>query len=249
MSDFKDHFSQQAEKYAQFRPTYPAELFQYLSSICKYRNRAWDSATGNGQCAVKLSKYFNHVIASDASERQIGLAPISKKISYRVAKSEKTDIKSDSIDLITVAQAVHWFDLNQFYNEVDRVMTKSGIIAIWCYPLFSINKEIDSVINWFYKEVVGSYWPVERQKVEEEYRTLEFPFREIKAPNFQMTKEWDLGKILGYINTWSAVKKFNEVEGTDPVTGLREKLLSLWGDQNFKRKIKWKIFLKVGMNI
>jgi SAM-dependent methyltransferase len=202
---FQDHFSGHADRYGAFRPTYPVALFEYLASLAPARDLAWDCATGNGQAALALSPFFGRVVATDASPQQVAQARPHDRIDYLVAPAERTPLPESSIDLITVAQALHWFALPAFYSEVLRVARPGGILAAWCYELNEITPEVDQVIGRLYSDILGGDWPPERRLVEEGYRTIPFPFDEVAPPQFSMGARWDLPRLLGYLGTWSAV--------------------------------------------
>lgn len=175
--EFKNYFSESTEAYSTYRPNYPTQLFSYLAYISNHQKTAWDCATGNGQAAVFLAHYFSTVIATDASSTQIDNAIIAKGVSYQVASAENSGLQKNSIDLITVAQAFHWFNKDGFIAEANRVLKDKGIIAIWTYNLISVEKQIDNIIQYFYSNIVGDYWPKERQLVEDGYKTVHFLFR------------------------------------------------------------------------
>ena len=242
---FKDHFTKQAAVYAKFRPDYPDELFKFLASVSPSNELAWDCATGSGQAANGLAKYFNKVIASDASENQVLNAYKNEKIIYKVFPAEKADIESSTIDLITVAQALHWFNFENFYTEVRRVLKRGGIIAVWMYGLIKISPELDVITNRFDSETLKNYWPQERLLFYEGYRTIPFPFEIVKAPEFGMSADWTLENLMGFLSTWSAVQKFKERENSDPVDLIRNDLQKAWGEEKI-RKAKWDLILKVG---
>lgn len=243
---FKDRFSGHAADYAQFRPHYPPELFEYLASIAPNRKLAWDCATGNGQAAAGLAEFFEGVIATDASEKQIASAQRHDGIEYRVASAEQSGLEADSIALVTVAQALHWFDRAAFFAEAKRVLQSEGLVAIWTYNLFVISPEIDRLVENFYRETVGSYWDFERTLVETGYRTIEFPFAEIALPEFRMQAEWRLDEVLGYLRTWSATKAFIAKEGFDPVDSLGADLQKSWSNDKVPRRVHWPLGLRVG---
>lgn len=244
---FKDYFSAQSVDYAKYRPGYPAELFEYLASLPQERERAWDCATGNGQAALGLAQFFRQVVATDGSQAQLDHATPHERITYELATAERTSITAASIDMVTVAQALHWFDLTGFYAEVRRVLKPAGVLAVWCYNLLEIAPDVDAVINRFYGETVGPYWPPERRLIEERYASLAFPFDELEPPPFEMRTRWDLLDLLGYFRTWSATQRFIKERGFDPVPALGEELLTLWPEAEEPREVRWPLYLRVGL--
>ena len=246
MVAFKDHFSKQAADYAKFRPRYPHEMFEYLGSLAPSRKLAWDCGTGNGQAAVGLASVFDRVIATDASEKQIANAQAHERVEYRVARAEESALESASIDLIMVAQALHWFDLDRFYDEVRRVLKKNSVLAASAYNLLHVEPAIDEVINRYYYEVVGPFWPPERVLVEK-FEELPFPFSEIQAPSFEMIGQWNLEHLVGYLRSWSATQRFIAANKRDPLEAIADDLRAAWGDPGQMRKVVWPLILRVGL--
>ncbi len=243
---FKDHFSEQPDAYHRYRPRYPDALFAYLASQTDRHERAWDCATGNGQAAFALADYFEHVIATDASAAQLAQAPPHRRIDYRVAPAEQSGLEGGSVDLLTVAQALHWFDLDRFYAEAKRVLRPGGVVAVWCYELATITPAVDRVTQHFYSALLGPFWPPERRHVEAGYHDLPFPFVEQQAPPFAMTADWDLEQLLGYLSTWSAVQQYRRQRGQDPLQALQRELQPIWGETPGKQSIRWPLQLRVG---
>jgi SAM-dependent methyltransferase len=243
---FKDHFSKNAARYSEFRPSYPATLFEYLASVSPRRAVAWDCATGSGQAALGLTCHFQNVVATDASRQQLDHAQADRRISYVVARAERIPFHDASIDLVTVAQALHWFELPTFYAEVKRVLRPDGIIAVWCYQMAKIQPEIDEVVDRLYDDIVGDYWPLDRSKVEEGYRTLDFPFREFEPPPIMMSETWDLHRVLGYLSTWSAVTRYRDQIGADPLDLIGDDLQAAWGDPDDVHLVVWPLDLRIG---
>ncbi len=243
---FKDHFSRQAAGYAKFRPRYPQKLFDYLRSIAPSRQVAWDCGTGNGQAAVGLASVFDRVIATDASEKQIANAESHEKVDYRVALAENSGIGSETIDLIMVAQALHWFDLDRFYAEARRVLKPGGILAASAYNLLHVEPAIDELVNRYYSEVVGPFWPPERKLVEQ-FADLPFPFHRVDAPRFEMTAQWNLDHLLGYLRTWSSTQRFIAANGNDPLEQIIDDLRAAWGDSHQTRNVTWPLVLRIGI--
>src|SRR6266446_4060881 len=220
---FKYHFSKQAAGYAKFRPRYPQKLSDYVTNIAPSRQLAWDCGTGNGQAAVGLASLFDRVIATDASEKQIANAQSHKTVEYRVAPAENSGIESETLDLIMVAQALHWFDLDRFYAEARRVLKSDGVLAASAYNLLQIEPAIDEIVNQYYYEVVGPFWPPERKLVEQ-FSDLPFPFQEIAPPKFEMKAQWSLDHLLGYLGTWSATQRSIAATGADPLQEISDQL-------------------------
>ena len=212
----KDYFSIQSLQYSQYRPNYPEKLYRYLLSECKDRKLAWDAGTGNGQAAKKLSIYFEQVCATDISGSQILNSFSESNITYKVSNEQVPSLKKRSVDLITVAQSLHWFDTNIFYSEAKRLLKRYGLIACLCYSGFSIDEQLNREINWFYSDLLKGFWPPEIRLVETGYRTLSFPFRELRVPKFEIKLVWNFKNMLGYISSWSAVVNFKKREGYDP---------------------------------
>lgn len=246
MQPFHDHFSTRSDQYATFRPTYPRALIDFAAPLAPALRRAWDCATGNGQAAVLLADRFDHVIATDASAQQLANASAHPKVEYRVARAEESGLDDASIDLVTVAQAVHWFDLERFYAEVRRVVVPGGAIVMWCYELTLFEPRIDAAIQRFYKGPVGPYWPPERGVIETGYRTLPFPFEEVAAPPFAIESEMTLAELLGYFRTWSATRGFIAANGYDPVDAFAEELAPLWGESDAPRLARRPLHVRAG---
>jgi SAM-dependent methyltransferase len=244
---FKDHFSKQAADYAKFRPRYPHEMFEYLGSLAPRRQLAWDCGTGNGQAAVGLATVFDRVIATDASEKQIANAQSHERVEYRVTRAEKSDLESASIDLIMVAKALHWFDLARFYAEARRVLKHNGVLAASAYNLLHVEPAIDEVINRYYYEVVGPFWPPERVLIEK-FEELPLPFSEIQASSFEMIGQWNLEHLVGYLRSWSATQRFIAANKRDPLEAIADDLRAAWGDPGQMRKVVWPLILRVGIN-
>jgi SAM-dependent methyltransferase len=247
--EFKDHFSGHAADYAAFRPRYPAELFQWAAALPAARSLAWDCATGNGQAAVALAGHFQRVVASDASAAQIAHAEPHPRVEYRVALAEAGEasgLAEGAVDLVTVAQALHWFDFDRFYAEVRRVLAPGGAIAVWSYDLVRVTPEIDRLIDSLARDVVGAFWPPERRWVDERYRTLPFPFAEIAAPPFQLEESWDLPRLLAYLRTWSSATRFRAATGRDAVAEATPELAGAWGDPGQERAVRWPLSVRAG---
>jgi len=239
-------FSKNSELYASARPRYPEELFNKLTTLCPDLERAWDCGTGTGQAASSLANYFERVDATDVSPEQIAQALVSERINYGVQPAETTNFPDDSFSLVTVAQALHWFDLKTFWPEVQRVLKPEGVFAAWAYSWFQISEEIDNIIKEKLLGKIGSYWAPQNRLVWNGYQTISFPFTEISPPSIAFTQAWNLDQLLSYLGTWSATRKYIEVQGDDGFKTLAEALGAVWGDQQRSRTIKMKFFLRVG---
>jgi SAM-dependent methyltransferase len=244
MSDFKDHFSAQAASYARYRPEYPMALFEWLAGESPRRRLAWDCATGNGQAARALAQHFHQVVATDASPQQIAAAWGPENVEFRVATAEHSGLDDQGVDLISVAQALHWFDLNAFFGEAERVLGPSGILCAWTYHLMTVNEPVDAVVRHFYANIVGPYWPPERALVDSGYAGIQMPFPELSVPAFAMATEWDLRTLMGYLGTWSATQRYRVVEGHDPLALIETALGDAWGEPEQPREVRWPLHVR-----
>lgn len=244
--NWPDHFSRQAEIYAKYRPYYPKELYDFLRMLVKSKQQAWDCGTGNGQVAIQLATFFERVIATDASAAQLQYAKPLPNLEYRVSLAETSGLAAKSINLITVAQAIHWFDFEKFYQEVRRVAAEEAWLAVWGYGLLKISQPLDAILQHFYTHVVGPYWEPERKHLDQAYLSIPFPFAAIPTPTFTMQLVWTLEELVGYLNTWSSTQKFITLEKYNPVEELAMDLKKSWGTSAERKLISWELYLKVG---
>ncbi|CAN5464535.1 class I SAM-dependent methyltransferase [soil metagenome] len=241
----KDNFSLNSKQYAQYRPVYPKSLYQFIFSQVQERNYAWDAGTGNGQVAGVLADHFSKVFATDISENQILNAVKRDNIIYLNEAAERTTLTDNTLNLITVAQAIHWFNFSEFNKEVYRTLKPGGILAIFGYSLFRTETEADLLIEDFYFNILQNYWDPERQFIEEKYKTIPFPYQEIPAPDLKMEVEWSLQELIGYLNTWSAVQHFIQKNNYNPVDELALSLQKIWKNKS-KILINFPLILRIG---
>jgi ubiquinone/menaquinone biosynthesis C-methylase UbiE len=242
----KDLFSEQAAAYAKYRPSYPKELFEYIYSFIPDNKVAWDCATGNGQTAIHLAQHFDQVIASDISAAQLSLAPNVPNIQYVTCPAENTPFPSHHVDLITVSQAYHWFDWEAFKNEVERVGKQNAVIAVWMYDLIiSDEKDINDLIVYFYRNVVGPYWDAERKWIEEHYETIPFPYELLSSRQFYIHQQFNREELLGFFSSWSASQKYLQVNGYPATDVIKKNLEDLW-PQNEVRHFTYPVYLRIG---
>lgn len=246
-AEFRDHFSGHADAYARFRPVYPPRLFAWLASTAPGHERAWDCATGNGQAARGLAPHFRQVVATDASAEQLRNAAPHADVVFRVASAESSGLEDGCVDVVIVAQALHWFDLARFFTEAARTLRPGGVLAAWCYVQVAVSAEVDAVVDRLYRETVGPFWPPERALVEDGYRSLALPppFAEVAAPEFAMEARWTLAELLGYLGTWSAAQRFHRATGRDAVTEATAELAAAWGPPGEARTVRWPLSLRV----
>ncbi|MDB5047278.1 MAG: SAM-dependent methyltransferase [Fibrobacteres bacterium] len=250
---FKDHFSGHSGGYARARPVYPESLFTWLAGLPRGREAAWDCGTGTGQAARSLASRFRKVIATDASANQVAKADRTANASegggmllYAAALAERAPLRNGSVDLITVAQALHWFDFPAFFAEAARVAKPGAVFAAWCYGNSRITPEVDAVYARLYKDIVGPYWPPERAHVEDGYAGIPMPFAPIAGPAFAIEARWDMEEFIAYLDTWSAVQYYRKDKGADPIALVREEMARAWGNPAEQRLITWPLAVKAG---
>ena len=243
---FKDLFSGHANLYHAARPTYPDALFDWLAMQTSARDLAWDVGCGNGQASVALAARFARVHASDPSARQIANAEARPNIDYRVEPSERCSLADASADLVTVAQALHWFDLPRFHVEVRRVLKPGGLFAAWTYANCHVDAAVDAIVQRLYVDLTGPFWQPERVHVENGYRDLAFPFDAIVAPAFDMVARWNLDAFLAYLRSWSGTQGYLKAHGVDPVALVEPDLRAAWGDADRRRDVYWDFYMRCG---
>lgn len=240
-----DHFSAVADAYASYRPMYPASLFEFLASLPSRRRRAWDCGAGSGQATHGLLPYFSSVVATDISRSQLAAARAPAGLHRIAAAAERAPLATGSVDLVIVAQALHWIDHEAFYAEVRRVLGPGGAISVWTYGLVECGESrLDAIVRNFYDREVGDYWPPQRRLVDERYRGIPFPFADVVVPEFSMIADWPLEEFLGYVGTWSAVSRYRVAKQVDPVADLAARLGGLWGP---RRLIAWPLSVRAGL--
>ena len=245
-ASFPDHFSAVAAGYARHRPTYPEELFAWLATLPRRRRRAWDCGTGSGQAAVALAGWFEAVEATDAAPAQLARARPHPRVRYRAAAGEASGLADASVDLVTVAQAVHWFDHARFWPEVRRVLAPGGAVAVWTYDLARVSPAVDAVVDRYYR-LLDAWWPPQRALVEGAYRGLPFPFAELAPPAFAMRAEWDLERFAGYLATWSAARRWSAAHGgSDAIDEVAAALRAAWGHSGRTRTVTWPLTVRAG---
>lgn len=241
----KDNFSTRSDNYAKYRPTYPLEFFEYLNSLTQTKQNAWDCGTGNGQVAFELAKTFKKVFATDISQSQINNALRADNITYSVQPAEHADFANQQFDLIIIAQAIHWFDFDRFYSEVRRNAKEYALICVIGYGRIAISEQIDPIITNFYRNVIGGYWDKERRYIDENYLTIPFPFIEIQTPRFVNKLRWSLEHLIGYLNTWSAVKHFIKQNCYSPLDKLQNEIGQHWGKEQ-TIEVQFPLLLRIG---
>ena len=243
---FADHFSPVASTYALFRPTYPPDLFRWIATTAPARHVAWDCAAGSGQATLALAEWFDQVVATDASAALLAEAAPHPRVTWREATAEASGLDAASVDALTIAQGLHWFDLERFWPEVRRVVRPGGLVAAWTYGTHEVgDAAVDAAVERFSEQVVGAFWPSERRHVDARYATLSFPFERVVAPSFTMRATWTLGQMVGYMRSWSATRRFVEVREHDPVIALEVELADVWGDG--AREVRWPLTVLAGI--
>jgi ubiquinone/menaquinone biosynthesis C-methylase UbiE len=242
---FQNHFGPRARRYVEYRPRYPRALFHYLATQTNDNRSAWDVGTGNGQAAVGIAERWARVLATDPSDEMIAEAIEHPRVRYAVATYD-SGLPDHSVSLVTVAQALHWFDITTFMKEVRRVLTPDGVFAAWCYALCRLEDPLDEVVERFYRVTIGGYWPPERRMVDDGYRTIALPLDEMSPPPFQMVEDWPYEAFRQYVRTWSGVSKYIEARGEEAVLEFERELLDAWGAPAKRRQVRWPLHARIG---
>jgi len=238
-------YSSFAMQYAQSRPGYPEGLFKYLASLVEKRGIAWDCATGSGQAALSLANFFDKVVATDISHAQVKNAFRHPGIHYLVCLSERTCIGNNSVDLITAASAVHWFNLPAFYKEAERIMKPGGILAVWTYHVGYVEPPLDKLFLRFYTNIISPFFAEGARLVDNRYEDINLPGTQIESEEFFVSADWNVYNLLNFIQSWSGTQQYIKEVGQNPVDLLYEELIKLWGDPKNIHTIHWPLFIKI----
>lgn len=241
-----NHFDEGGQAYARFRPEYPHALADWLARTAPERGAALDVGCGNGQLTRLLAPHFRQVTGIDPSADQIAHAAPGDGIVYRCAPAERLPVPDASQDLVTAAQAAHWFDLPAFYREVRRVGRPGAVLALVSYGVLELAPGLAERFAVFYRDEIGPYWPPERALVDSGYATIDFPFEEIAAPALEIRLDWRLPEFLGYVGTWSAVRQARAAGKDALLARFAADIGALWGDPATARAIAWPINMRVG---
>ncbi|MCP9339697.1 class I SAM-dependent methyltransferase [Stutzerimonas xanthomarina] len=246
MGDSVQLFSIRPDDYAQFRPTYPNSLFKWLAEQCPATRCALDVAAGSGQATRPLLDHFHRVVACDASSDQLTSSTDWRPAERFAGQAEQLPLRNGVVDLIVVAQALHWFATPAFFAEAKRVLSADGLFCAWCYSLLRIEPSLDAVIGQLHDEALSGYWPQGRASVDAGYRDIQAPFETFQPPAFAIEVHWNLSQLLGYLRTWSAVKRWQQTHGRDPVTQLEPEFRGVWGNPELQRRVRWPLHFIAG---
>jgi len=241
---FADLFSGHASAYAVYRPRYPAALYDWLVSVSPGAQLAWDVGTGNGQVAHSLVTRFARVVATDPSAQQLSHAVPHARIKY-VETKYSSGLADGSAQLITVGQAIHWFELGEFFSEARRVLQPRGVVAAFAYAHSRVTPAVDALVRRYHDVTLDGYWAPEHHLIHAGYRTLAMPIDELAAPAFELCEQWSLAQYTGFLRTWSSVQKLIAAGGEARVVGFEEELAAAWGREPV-RAVIWPLVLRAG---
>ncbi len=245
MNAFQDHFSQRAERYAQYRPGYPLRVAEVIGQAAPAREMVWEAGCGSGQFSGLLAQVFENVHATDASGAQLGFAVPTPGVSYHEEPAERCSLPDGRADAVVAAQAAHWFDIDGFLQEARRVGRPGGVIALITYAPTEVDAAVDPVVARFQYETLGPHWPPERRHVWTGYSTLPFPFARIPAPDLAIEAEWSGGEFLGYVSSWSGVQALHAAGGDDAWAAFADELEAVW-PRDEVRTVRWPLTLLMG---
>ncbi len=243
---FHDHFSRVAADYAQARPGYPEALFDWIAVIAPQRTLAWEAGCGSGQATRDLAARFAYVFATDPSaeqaERHWARQHPVANVEVKVEAAESTSLDDASMDLVVVAQALHWFDRARFFSECERVLRPGGVLAAWTYQDMVFADDMAPAADAF-RRTIEAYWPPERAEVDAGYAHYDWPFEKLAAPQPCLTAEWTLPQLLGYLGSLSATGRCRAATGIDPVARHAPELQAAWGEPSRSRAMRWPLVM------
>ena len=239
---FKDHFSAVAADYASARPDYPAALFDWIAQAAPSTGQAWEAGCGSGQATRDLARHFARVFATDPSAAQVAQARGPANVRFAVEPGERCSLPDASVDVVCVAQALHWFERDAFFAECVRVLRPGGVLVAWGYQDLIVPADLHAA-NEAFQAAIHGYWPPERVLIDEAYAGFDWPFPAVEAPPFQLVAQWTLPRMLGYFSSYSASKRCREATGQDPVSAHAPAFAAAWGDPDAARTMRWPMFV------
>ena len=245
---FEDRYGAVAASYARHRPAYPRGLFDLVASAAPARRRCWDAGTGSGQAAVVLASYFREIVATDASQQQLDQAVAAPGVEYRCEPSESTSIPDRSVDAITVASAIHWFERPAFFDEVRRVGAPGALLAVWTYTTaLEVDPGVDRVVRHISAQLLGPMWTSHIRTLEGGLGRLALPFHDLPVPSFSIEQSWTLAELCGYIQTWSAAVSYERARGRPVTDEVHDALATAWGDPDRRRVVRLPLQVRMGI--
>lgn len=242
---FHDHFSAVAAQYASARPDYPQELFAWIARIAPANGRVWEAGCGSGQASRDLAVVFDDVFATDPSASQIAQAGQIDRVTFAVEPGERCSLADASVDAVCVAQALHWFDRGAFFAECARVLKPGGVLVAWGYQDIEVPESLREAVGAFAARIRDA-WPAERFLVDRAYADFAFPFEAVDThtlPVREIVVDWPLMRMLEYFSSYSAVKRYREAHGVDPVAAHAWAIAEAWGDSGTTRRLRWPLFV------
>lgn len=239
---FADHFSAVAAQYAHARPEYPAALFDWIATLVPAHAIAWEAGCGSGQASRGLAAHFDRVHATDPSAAQVGQAAGPAQVAFAVEPGERCSLGDATVDVASVAQALHWFERDAYFAECARVLRPGGLLVAWGYQDIEVPAGVADA-NARLQAAIHPYWPPERALVDDGYAGFDWPFEALEVPRFDMHADWTLARLLGYFGSYSATKRCREATGADPVAALAQAFADAWGDPGQSHRVSWPLFV------
>ncbi len=229
-----DNLFQRGQHYQQFRPSYPDTLFEWLSAQSPTTDIAVDVGCGSGQASRGLEPHFKQVIGTDISFRQLQAAPTSAAV-FIASQAHQLPLADACVDLITVAQAFHWFDQTAFFSEAERILKPGGVMALVSYGLCDV-KGLEGKVRAFHDGALGPWWPAERADVLAGHPHAQLHWPTLPFAQTTIKREWSVEAFIGYLDTWSALVRAARA-GKHPLAPFSEELRKQWGPNT--RTVHW----------
>jgi SAM-dependent methyltransferase len=229
-------FGRQAATYAKGRPTYPDALFEWIAENSPSMQRALDIATGSGQAAQTLVKYFDHVDATDIDPAQIKAATPHAHITYHTAPADQSGLPKQSVDAINVATALHWFAGEAFWLEITRIAKPGAFFCAYVYSLAQVEGPIQTDYLDPLFDRLAPYWSAGNHLAMSGYtaENTYCPFQTVNAPQFDAGGLWTAGQLMDFIESWSAHLRARDDGHAKALAEIRQAVLFAAGETPLK---------------
>ncbi|KAL4426897.1 hypothetical protein ABPG74_008821 [Tetrahymena malaccensis] len=231
----------QGQNYDKYRPKYPSKFFDLILKDLNSKESYLDVGCGTGQMLFKLNSHFKIAVGTDLSEKQVSVATekISNNQNYmnvKVIQSDANNLISSlqknslplNYDLVTVGQALHWFEVEKFLQLTQSKILNQNqnsrlAVAAYYWDGFDIdinNEQLSGKqIHEQYYNSIKNYYDFDRDNLYSNYKHYPFNkyFEQTSEDSFIEKDIFQLDDLVRYMKTSSAYNTLVEQNSKNPI--------------------------------